>query len=249
MELRLRIEGLVSRRSLVGSLAFLLMTSVSARALTISQGLPWNASSSTPPLQVQPGPWTFFTWQEASLVEAIVDRLIPADERGVGGKDAGCALFIDRQLSGPYGSGAGTYTDAPFSNGTASQGFQRDASPGRRYREGIKALTAYVEKTFPGRAFGQILPNEQDAILAGIETGKIALDGANAAEFFALILQNTTEGFFADPVYGGNRDMAGWKLLGFPGARYDYRDWVDRHNEVFPLPPTGIMGRSDWSAR
>ena len=52
------------------------------------------------------------------------------------------------------------------------------------------------------------------------------------AEFFALLLQNTQEGFFADPIYGGNRDMAGWKLVGFPGARYDYRDWVERHNEA-----------------
>jgi gluconate 2-dehydrogenase gamma chain len=40
--------------------------------------------------------------------------------------------------------------------------------------------------------------------------------------------------------------MAGWKLVGFPGARYDYRDWVERHNEPYPLPPVGIMGRSDW---
>ena len=225
------------------------MASGSARALTISQGLPWNSSSSTPPVQVQPGPWQYFTWQEASLIEAIVDRLIPADERSVGGKDAGCALFIDRQLAGAYGTAAGAYMEAPFNLGTAAQGYQRDASPARRYREGLKALATYVEKTFPGKTLGQLPANAQDAILTGLETGKITLDGADAADFFALILQNTTEGFFADPVYGGNRDMAGWKLLGFPGARYDYRDWVERHNEPFPLPPTSIMGRSDWSVR
>jgi gluconate 2-dehydrogenase gamma chain len=57
------------------------------------------------------------------------------------------------------------------------------------------------------------------------------------------------EGFFADPIYGGNRDMAGWKLVGFPGARYDYRDWVERHNEAYPLPPVSIMGRSDWTVK
>jgi gluconate 2-dehydrogenase gamma chain len=43
--------------------------------------------------------------------------------------------------------------------------------------------------------------------------------------------------------------MVGWKLVGFPGTRYDYRDWVDRHNEAYPLPPVGITGRSDWTAR
>ena len=52
------------------------------------------------------------------------------------------------------------------------------------------------------------------------------------------------EGFFADPIYGGNRDMAGWKMIGFPGARYDYRDWVSRHNERYPYPPVSIQGRA-----
>jgi len=52
------------------------------------------------------------------------------------------------------------------------------------------------------------------------------------------------EGMFADPVYGGNRNMAGWKMIGYPGARYDYRDWVERHNERYPLPPVSIGGRA-----
>jgi gluconate 2-dehydrogenase gamma chain len=43
--------------------------------------------------------------------------------------------------------------------------------------------------------------------------------------------------------------MAGWKLVGFPGALYDYRDWVKRHNEVYPLPPVSIMGSSDWTLK
>ena len=74
------------------------------------------------------------------------------------------------------------------------------------------------------------------------------LEGADGKVFFETLLQNTKEGFFADPVYGGNRDMAGWKMIGFPGARYDYRDWIDRHNQRYPLPPVGIMGRPAWNA-
>jgi gluconate 2-dehydrogenase gamma chain len=62
-----------------------------------------------------------------------------------------------------------------------------------------------------------------------------------------MLLQNTLEGFFADPVYGGNRDMAGWRLIGFPGARYDYRPFVGRHGEAYPLPPVGLMGRREWT--
>jgi gluconate 2-dehydrogenase gamma chain len=63
-----------------------------------------------------------FSADEAALVEAVVDRLIPSDDRGPGGKDAGCAVFIDRQLAGPYGRGDGLYLKPPFLRGVATQG-------------------------------------------------------------------------------------------------------------------------------
>jgi gluconate 2-dehydrogenase gamma chain len=122
-------------------------------------------------------------------------------------------------------------------------------APAARYRGGLQAVIGYVKATFSGKSFAELAPADQDKVLAGLETGTIALKDVKGAEFFALLLQNTQEGFFADPVYGGNRDMAGWKLVGFPGARYDYRDWVERHNEVYPLPPVSIMGGSDWTVR
>jgi gluconate 2-dehydrogenase gamma chain len=55
------------------------------------------------------------------------------------------------------------------------------------------------------------------------------------------------QGFFSDPIYGGNRDMCAWKMIGFPGTRYDYREWVGRHNERYPYPPVSIAGRPDWT--
>ena len=73
------------------------------------------------------------------------------------------------------------------------------------------------------------------------------LKDADGKVFFELVLGNTMEGFFADPIYGGNRDMVGWKLVGFPGARYDFRDHVAKHNQPYPLPPVSILGRGDWS--
>ncbi len=54
------------------------------------------------------------------------------------------------------------------------------------------------------------------------------------------------EGFFSDPIYGGNRDMVGWKLVGFPGTRYDYRDVMAKPNQPYTLPPVTIQGRPDW---
>ena len=96
------LQSGMSRRSLLASTAALLVTGTTAvRARTITQGLPWEPGAATPPVPVRPGPWRFFTVDEAVLVEAAVDRLIPPDDRGPGGKDAGCAVFIDRQLAGP----------------------------------------------------------------------------------------------------------------------------------------------------
>ncbi len=191
----------------------------------------------------------FFTADEASLVEAAVDRLIPADERGPGGKDAGCAVYIDRQLAGPYGRAGGLYMRPPFMPGAATQGYQMADAPAARYRAGLKALADYIKGAFAGKSFGELSPPDQDKVLSGLETGSVVLKDVSGAAFFTLLLQNAQEGFFADPIYGGNRDMAGWKLVGFPGARYDYRDWVERHNETYPLPPVSIMGRSDWTPR
>ena len=191
----------------------------------------------------------FFTADEASLVEAIVDRIIPPDERGPGGKDAGCAVFIDRQLAGPYGRSAGLYMRPPFMPGTATQGYQKPDAPGARYRAGLKALGDHIKSNFAGKAFRDLAVADQDKTLSGLEAGAIKLADIDAAQFFALLLSTTQEGFFSDPIYGGNRDMAGWKLIGFPGARYDYRDWVERHNETYPLPPVSIMGRTDWTAK
>ena len=84
-------------------------------------------------------------------------------------------------------------------------------------------------------------------MLSGLENGDIALDGVKSKNFFDALLANTIEGFFSDPIYGGNRVMAGWKLIGFPGARYDYRDYVSKHGEKFPLPPVGLKGRPGWN--
>jgi gluconate 2-dehydrogenase gamma chain len=245
-----RFSPKISRRSLLVSTAALLVAGTTAgRARTLSGGMPWEPGEATPPAMVRPGPWMFFTSDEAALVEAAVDRLIPPDDRGPGGKDAGCAVFIDRQLAGPYGRGAGLYLKPPFMPGAATQGYQMPDAPAARYRAGLKAMADYIKTTFSGKSFGELAPADQDKVLAGLESGSIALGDVKSTELFALLLANTKEGFFADPVYGGNRDMAGWKLVGFPGARYDYRDWVERHNEVYPLPPVSIMGRSDWSAR
>ena len=100
-----------------------------------------------------------------------------------------------------------------------------------------------------GKSFRELTPDQQDTLLKGLEAGHVQIDGVDGSVFFALILKDTKQGFFSDPVYGGNRDMVSWRMIGFPGARYDYSDWVLRHNERYPLPPVSIGGRVDWTRK
>jgi gluconate 2-dehydrogenase gamma chain len=219
-----------------------------ANARTVRGALPWPPGPAVPPADVHPGGLAIFTAEEATTVEALVDRLIPPDEKVPGGKDAGCAVFIDRQLAGPFGHASGRYIQPPFATGTPEQGDQSALTPAQRYRNALAALDRLCRGRYAGKSFAMIPAGDQDTLIAGLESGTVKLEDADGKAFFEILLQNTKEGFFADPVYGGNRDMAGWKMIGFPGARYDYRDWVDRHNQRYPLPPVGIMGRPAWNA-
>jgi gluconate 2-dehydrogenase gamma chain len=217
-----------------------------AQAANISGRLPWEAFAGEPPRPVNPRGWYFFTPAEASAMEAVVDRLIPADHLSVGGKDAGCAIFIDRQLAGSYGKSSRLYMQGPFTKGLPTQGYQAALAPAGRYREGLRALNDYAHGAH-GKVFAQLSAPQQDEILQDLEGGKIDLkltSGLSGRSFFELMLQNTMEGFFADPLYGGNKGLAGWKLVGFPGARYDYRDHVDKHNVAYPRGPVSIYGET-----
>jgi gluconate 2-dehydrogenase gamma chain len=243
------VVGLPSRRALLASTAMLLVArATGARTLEGGTGLPWKPFAGDPPRAVEPGPWVFFTPEEGAAVEALVDRLIPPDPETPGGKDCGCAVFIDRQLAGAYGSAQGLYMSPPFLQATPEQGPQAPSTPAQLYRRMLAALDAYCRSTYAGRAFAQLPDSEKDRIIAGMENGSLQLQGTSATPLFETLLQDTRYGFFADPVYGGNREMAAWKMIGFPGARYDYRDWVERHNERYPHPPISIAGRNASSA-
>jgi gluconate 2-dehydrogenase gamma chain len=239
---------LLSRRDLLASTAVALLVAPGVpRAAIIKGGLPWVAGAADPPTIVRPGPWLYFTADEASAVEAIVDRLIPPDPETPGGKDAGCAVYIDRQLAGPQGRFEGRYMSGPFQPGTKQQGDQSPITPAQHYRTALAALDRYCRGKFAGKPFAQLSDADKDGTIGGLEDGSVKLEGTSGSEFFKTILTDTQTGFFADPVYGGNKDMAAWKMIGFPGARYDYRDWVDRHNERVPFAPVGIANHPDWS--
>lgn len=237
----------VTRRQVLTWSALGVAASVSQAADAVSlKGSPgWTPFSDNPPETFDQQGWLFFTDEEARTVEALVDRLIPNDELSIGGKEAGCAVFIDRQLKGFYGTFERLYMEGPFQKGTSEQGDQSALVPQQRYRQGLAALNRYVQTTSQ-KNFVDLTPEQQDALLHDMEAGKVHFDGFDAQSLFLEVLNNTMEGFFADPIYGGNKEMVSWKMLGFPGARYDYRDYIERHNEDLHLEPISI---AQWKAK
>ncbi len=233
------------RRDLLTGTAVALLGQTVARAGMVTGHLPWEPNAGSPPQPVPAGPWIFFTAAEATAVEALAERIIPTDPQTPGGREAGCAVFIDRQLAGPYGRAEGLYDRPPFVKGTKSQGPQSERNPGELYRAALAALERYCQ-SHASKSWVELAPERQDEILQGLEGGTVELEGIDGKTFFEHVVKDVQEGFFADPLYGGNRDMCGWKMIGFPGARYDYRDWVGRHNERYPHPPVSIQGRRDW---
>lgn len=197
------------------------------------------AAQAAAPQDTLPAPWEFFTAEEASLVSAAVDRLIPPDEDFTGAVGAGVPTYIDRQLAGAYGSGARLYRQGPFAEGTPEQGYQLPLTPAELYRIGLAAFARWVQQAY-GSRFESLDPRLQDAVLQKLESGEAGFEELPASVFFETLLANTIEGFFADPMYGGNRDMVGWRMVGFPGPYAGYTELVGRHNLRFERQPRGI---------
>ena len=154
-------------------------------------------------------PLRFFKREEALDIAAAAAQIFPSDDSGPGANEAGAVIYIDRQLAGPYGRGRDRYTQPPFETGSPEQGYQGPHSPAEIYREGLKQIAGLRAKSAP----------EQRSILASIEH----------TLFFQLLRTHTIEGMFCDPIHGGNRDMIGWQLIGFPGPRMSYADEVEQY--------------------
>lgn len=176
------------------------------------------------------------------ILKAAINRLIPADELTPAASDLGIDRYIDRQLAGPFGAGARWYMQGPFAEGLPTQGYQSRRTPAQLIQDGLRALDAESQVSQSAFAFADLQPEQQDAMLSQLESGELALADVDGKSFFKMLLQLTQEGFMADPMYGGNRDMAGWKLVGFPGARGNYLNWVDKTDQRYPFPPVSIMG-------
>jgi gluconate 2-dehydrogenase gamma chain len=200
-----------------------------------------NARTSTPSSYAP----TYFSTAEWAFVNAAVGRLIPSEGAGPGGVEAGVPEFIDRQMELPYGHGAYFYLTGPFlENPPPTLGYQLRYTPREIYRLGIAAANSATQKS-QGKDFSQLSAADRVRFLAAMEKGEAIFATVPATVFFAQLLTNTKEGYFADPLYGGNRDMVAWKWIGFPGARADFTDWIDQAGRRYPYGAVSISGATD----
>ena len=202
--------------------------------------------------------FTYLVPFQAAIVKAAAARIIPTDENGPGATEAGVVYFIDRQLTKQQmGFRGKEYQLGPYLAGAPQQGDQSALSVAERFRVGIFGLEGYAQETF-GTGFVACTPEQQDQLLTDLSEGRpegfggIALQAApltsapssgvqistdvgavvsvGATAFFNLLLQWTMAGFFSDPVQGGNKDMVGWRLIGFPGAHISWSEEIENYN-------------------
>ena len=210
-------------------------------AASVAACAPFSALKATPVPRVYTP--RYFSREEWTFLHAACNRLIPGDENGPGAVELGVPEFIDREMSGAFGHATNWYMQGPFAPAPPELGYQSALTPREVYRAGIQAVDAHCRRTFGNKIFSELPATVQDSVLTDLEKGALQFENVSGASFFDILLQNTKEGYLADPVHGGNKNMGSWKMIGFPGARADFLDWVDQHGVRYPLGPVDIAGR------
>jgi gluconate 2-dehydrogenase gamma chain len=207
----------------------------------VAAGLAPAAQAQTPPAAAPADePLLTLTPTEHAFFVAATDVLIPADELSPSGSQCGVATFVDRQLAGAYGNGARLYRDGPFTKAKPEFGYQLPLTPREFFRAGIAAANDWSRQTY-GKDFDRLTDADRLAALKAMEEGKAEFSGFSSRMFFEALLQITMEGFFADPIYGGNRDMAAWKMVGYPGLPATYREDIKKYfGKKYDKPPQSI---------
>jgi gluconate 2-dehydrogenase gamma chain len=217
----------------------------SAAAATAT--LPQSAQAQQPTAPVAPASegYSFLNLDEAAFVEALVDHMVPADDLTPKGTDIGINIFIDRALAGSWGKGERLYMQGPWKPGVPSQGYQLPLTPAQLYRAGIEATNAHCHKAY-GKPFDRLDEKQREEVLVALSSGKVTFDnGLPARVFWNTLYQTVMEGMFSDPIYGGNRNKAGWRLIGFPGAIAVHRENVEKYRDKkFPNDPVSIADMS-----
>jgi gluconate 2-dehydrogenase gamma chain len=201
---------------------------------------PAAPAAAAPVAPAEPEALLALTATEQAFLVAAVDTLIPADELSPAGSECGVVTFIDRQLASAWGGGAKMYRAGPFHKGKPEQGYQLPLTPREFFAAGIVATNQWTRKTY-GKDFDRLPPPQREAALKELDAGKAALPDFNGKQFFEALLRITMEGFFADPIYGGNRNKVAWKMVGYPGLPAVYSNLIEAYrNKRYVVEPQSI---------
>ena len=238
---RVKDEGLGRRDFLKGAV----VGGAAAATTTTGIGLTSQAQAQQGAAAPASEGYSFLSLDEAAFVEALVDHMVPADELTPKGTDLGINIYIDRALAGAWGKGDRLYLQGPWKVGVPSQGYQLPLTPAQLYRAGIEATNAYCGKTY-GKTFDRLDEKQREEVLVGLSSDKIKFDtGLPVRAFWTTVYQTVMEGMFSDPIYGGNRNKAGWKMIGFPGVIEVNRENVAKYlDKPFPANPLSIADMS-----
>jgi gluconate 2-dehydrogenase gamma chain len=236
-------ETKIGRREFLASVSVVGAASATALAPDTSAA---QAPSPAPAAAHAADGYAYLKPAEQAFVEALVDHMIPKDELTGSGTELGIATFIDRALAGGWGKGDRLYKQGPWLPGTANQGYQLPLTPAELYRFGIEGSDIYCRKTF-GKDFARCTAEQKETFLKDLAAGKITLAGGlRGRVFFTMFYENVMEGLFADPIYGGNRDKAGWKMIGFPGVMANNAENIKKYGDGkrFNADPVSIADMS-----
>jgi gluconate 2-dehydrogenase gamma chain len=231
-----------SRRNLIKSMVFIPIGAAAATG-AVRALAPAGAADSKPP-EGKPDAYTpaFFNAAEWAFLHAAVDRLIPHDEHGPGAIELGVLEFLDRHMQTPYAAGAIWYMQGPFLKAAPEFGYQGKLPLRDILRVGMRNVDGYCAAQYGGRHFAALDRKQQEDILKGCEGGKLKLEDMSAKLFFTNLLNEVRNGYFADPRHGGNKGMGAWKMIGYPGMRADYLDWVTVRDQPYPIGPVDLAG-------
>ncbi len=176
----------------------------------------------------------------ATAAQAQPAPAAPPASPAVAADEPGVDVFIDRQLASAWGGGAKMYRSGPFHKGKPEQGYQLALTPREFFASGIIATNEWTRNAY-GRDFDRLTDADRIATLKAMQSGKAEFHNFSSRGFFDQLLSLAFQGFFSDPIYGGNRNMASWKMLGFPGLPATYANKVDEyHDKKLVMPPQSI---------
>jgi len=215
----------------------------------LPQPVPAQQDAPAPVQQNAPAPaqsltsaaYAYLNLAEQVFVEALVDHMVPADLLSPKGTDLGINIYIDRTLAGGWGKGERLYMQGPWREGVPSQGYQLPLTPAELYRAGIAAANTFCIKTY-SKSFDKITESQREEFLLSLQAGKVTFENGPPADvFFTTMYQTVMEGMFSDPIYGGNRNKAGWKMVGFPGViAVHYQNVEKFRDKKYTVDPLSI---------